>query len=202
MKHLLEHRQELSQRMEAVTLERDQLHQNVTNKTPCHLFSLLTRVNRWESRSIEGIKRVANEVRLELEKTLDDVDKTIGGALRQISQELQEQRQTDRYTEIELNKWMRQLKELRKQLEKPTKIEMMYDQDEETSTRIPLIQLRIVQRTQGRDGKLSECFVLLICFSPSAKLMSLPQELSKIQLCQALCRRVYRCDLFFTDQSE
>ena len=62
------------------------------------------------------------------------------------------------YTEIELSKWMDELKELRKQLERPMKIEIMHDQEERTLTHIPFIQLRIVRRKPGRDGKMTTCF--------------------------------------------
>ena len=58
MKHLPQHRQELSQWMDALTLEHDELHQILTDQTRQPGLSFLPRVDRWESRSIEKIKQV------------------------------------------------------------------------------------------------------------------------------------------------
>ena len=158
-KHLLQHRQELHHQMDALGAEHDQLRLNVNTEIQSHLPSLLDRINRWESTSIQWIRQVANKARSELKRAHDDVTKTIKGSLDQLTQELHERREMDAYTEIQLNKWMQQLKDLRERWEKRIKLEMMDDQDEEmSSTRIPLIQLRIVQGRQSRGGKMSARF--------------------------------------------
>ena len=151
--------------MDALTLEHDQLQQDVTDETHLHHHSLLARVDQWESRSIERIRQVANEVRLQLRKSADDDKREIRGSLHQISQELKEQRHRESYTEIELNNWMHQLTELRTRLEKPPTIEMMHDEDEGSSAHIPLIQLRSSQWMQGKDSLIVTHSTLLLKLS-------------------------------------
>ena len=148
IKHLLEHRQELSHQLTEHILERDQLQANLTADGSARPHLLLTRVDRWEAKSIERIKRVAQQVRTELEGILSRSRRTIEELLRPITAELEENQRTDNYTELELTRWMRQLKELKEQLEKPPSVEMMDDEDDQPPTIIPLIQLQ-TRRVKG-----------------------------------------------------
>lgn len=151
LKHLTEHRQELSQQMDALTLEHDQLHQNLDGETNDQQHPLIARIATWESKSIKQIKQVANDVRLTLRNSLNQVKRNIQESLSHITRELEESRQMETYTELDLSKWMDQLKELREQLEKPSTIKMKHDEDKESSTHISLIQLRILQQRKGND---------------------------------------------------
>ena len=167
VKHLLEHRQELTQQMDALTLEHDQLQQSLMGESSGRQRSLHTRIDQWESRSINRIHQVADEVRSKLRKSLEDQKTNIRGSLHQVSRELQESRQTETFTEIELNKWMDRLKELREQLEKPSAMEVIDDGDKNSSTHISLIRLRVVQHMKGKDDSIStrnsyqSCLILI-----------------------------------------
>ena len=150
MKHLLEHRQELSQQMDTLTLEHDELYQNVIGETTDQPHPLVARVDRWQSVSVQRIQQVADEIRSNLRKLLSEVKKNVGASLHQMMQEVKESRSMETFTELDLQKWMDQLKQLREQLEKPPTIELMADDDENFLTHIPLIHLRDLPQMKGK----------------------------------------------------
>ena len=76
-------------------------------------------------------------------------------ALRPITAELEDDQRTDNYIELDLARWMSQLK----QLAKPPMVEMIHDRDQGLSTHILLIQLRIPQAMKG-EGAMCELIVL------------------------------------------
>lgn len=102
---------------------------------------MIKRVDRWEAKSIQKIKQIANEVRQQLRKSLDHSKKNIGESLYRIADELRESRQTEAFTEMDLAKWMKQLQRLKYQLENLPKINITHDDDEASSTDLRLIQL-------------------------------------------------------------
>lgn len=140
VRHLLEHRQKLSRQMDALTLEHDQLSEDLIielNDNQQH--QLLTRVDRWESNSIERIRTVANDVRSQLKDLLIEAKRKIRLSFDDIAHELQQNRRLETHNEVDLAKWTNRLKQLREQLDKPSMIEIMNDQG--SSTHIPFIQL-------------------------------------------------------------
>ena len=150
LKHLNEHRQELSQKLHDVTLEYDQLQQNILDKDSDRQHPLMNRINRWEMKSTEKIKQIANKVRQELRESLDRSKKNIKESLHIITDELRENQHMSTFTETDLTRWMSQLKELREKFDKPPMIEIKHDEDKESSTHIPLIQLQIIQQRKGK----------------------------------------------------
>ena len=152
VKHLLEHRQELSQQMDALTLEHDQLQQNLTEKTTDQPHPLVVRVDRWESKSLRRIQQVVDEIRSNLRKPLGEMKRNIGESLHQMMQELKESRPMETFTEIDIQKWMNQLKQLREQLENPSTMELIGDEDERALPHIPLIQLQASQQRKGKGN--------------------------------------------------
>ena len=113
IKHLLDHRQEFSQQMDQLTLEHDQLQQNLTANDNDRSNPLISRVDRWETKSIQKIKQIADEVRQQLRNSLGQSKKKVERSLRTITHELQENRQREAFAEIHLAKWMTQLKDLK-----------------------------------------------------------------------------------------
>lgn len=150
IKHFLQHRQELSQQMDDLTFEYDELQQNLItdNTNQQHLF--MTRVDRWESKSIEKIKQIADEARQRLTTSLDESKQNIEKSLHQISDEIQKNRQTEDFIEIHLVKWSTELQQLRNQLGNSPKIELKYDEDEASLTHLPLLGIQIIQENRGK----------------------------------------------------
>ena len=153
MKHLAEHRQELGEQLDELNSEKNQLQQHLTEESNDEQHPLITRVNQWESRSIERIKQVADEVRSKLTRQLNVVKNNIRESLNlpQISRELEESRQTDTFTETELKNWSDQLKRLREEFDKPAMVQLV-DEDGGSSTHISLLQLQIFRPLNGKDG--------------------------------------------------
>lgn len=153
MKHLYEHREDLSQKMDDLGHQRDQLQQNLILESDDHPHLLLSRVDRWESKSIKRIQQIAHEVRCQLRKSLDEMKGSMQECLREITHEFQESRQMEAYTEIDLNRWTTRLREIREKLETPSMIEITCDDDDEPASRdIRVIQLRIIQQNRGKGA--------------------------------------------------
>ena len=140
-KHFVEHRQELAIQMDNMGQEHDLFQQDLIQETITH--PLLSRINQWEQRSIEKIKAAAEEARTNLQKYLTSTKDQMKTSLDQMSNDLQSSRDSDDYTEIELERWMKQLRELRMMAEKPADIEILDDdEDDQTQGIIRLIQLK------------------------------------------------------------
>ena len=163
--HLLEHRQELSQQMDNLTLEHDQFQQTLLAHDSDRPNPLITRIDRWETKSIEKIKQVAREVRQDLKELIDQSKKDLVGSLRRITDELQENRQMETYTENDLERWTCQLRELREKLIKPIMTEIKYDEEKESSTHLPLIQLRMIKPNRGKKKHCSHWKRSILCTS-------------------------------------
>ena len=110
-------------------------------------------VERWESKSIERIRQVANEVRSQLRETLTRKKRTIVQLFADITRELVENRQTETYTEKDLDKWMDQLKQLKEQMNKPLVMAIRNDEDDTSSTQLPLIRLQMLEGMKSKETK-------------------------------------------------
>ena len=138
-KHLVEHRQELSHEMDHLTQQHDELHQDLIS-TNDDQHPLFIRINKWEQRSMERIRQVADEVRENVKEHLNTNKRKLQRSLDEITDELRSSRENEDYTETELQNWLNQLRELRQQLFQPSTIEMSHDGDD-LSEKIPLIKL-------------------------------------------------------------
>jgi hypothetical protein len=105
---------------------------------------LLVRVNKWEQRSIDRIRAVANEARTDLKESLGQIKKQIKTSLSEIADEFKSSRENEDYTEIDLKCWMDQLESLKKRLLNPPEIELHSDAQTETNaSTIRLIRFSI-----------------------------------------------------------
>lgn len=102
LKHLPEHRQELSQQMDALTLEHDQLQRNLTEESDDQPHPLFARIDHWELQSIERIKEVSDEVRSQLRESIARTKKNICDSLHRIAANLDENQRTETFTETDL----------------------------------------------------------------------------------------------------
>ena len=139
VKHFNEHRQELTHEMEGVSQQHNEFHQDFVspNNNPHPLF---IRINNWEQRSIERIRQVAHDVRQNLKEHLNTNKRKLERSFDEIGAELRSSRENEDYTEIELQRWVNQLTEIRQQLFHPPTIQMIHDGDD-LSEKIPLIKL-------------------------------------------------------------
>jgi hypothetical protein len=140
-KHFVEHRQELATKMDHVGQEHDLLQRDLDQENMIH--PLLAFVDDWEKKSIKKIKLVAEKARSNLRKHLDNTKDEVKTSLCQVTDDLQSSRESDDYTEVELEKWIKQLKELRTMLETSSPIDILGD--DQTQSVIRLIQMKTNQ---------------------------------------------------------
>ena len=125
--------------MDHLTQQHDELHQDLIS-TNDDQHPLVICINKWEQRSIERIRQVADDVRQSVKEHLNTNKMKLQRSLDEITDELRSNRENDDYTEIELQRWLSQLTELRQQLFQPSTIEINHDGDDFLE-KIPLIKL-------------------------------------------------------------
>lgn len=77
--------------------------------------------------------------------------------IRSIGEQLkQNQGQNANLTEVDLNKWMSQLKDLKKEFDQPSMIEIRNHEDAGSSTYLSFIHLRIIQKERGKMKDVNE----------------------------------------------
>jgi len=158
IKHFNEHRQELAIEMDHVGEEHNLLQRDLSQNN--HEHDLLSHVNDWEQKSIAKIQTTAEQVRIDIQKYLDNNKQQRRTFLDRLTDELKASLQSDDYTETDLKKWLEQLKEIRKMLENPSNIQIIDDNDPQST--IYLIQ---VKQTSSSTVKISSFYSLKIqCF--------------------------------------
>lgn len=145
VKHFVEHRQELSQRIDDIGQEHDLLWRDIDHDNTGR--SLLSRINLWEQESIAKIQVEAKAARTDLEELLEKSKQALKKSVTKITNELQSCRESDDYTEIDIEKWTNELKTLRKRLDSSSTIRI-----EENKNPISMIRLiRVCDQQQHRS---------------------------------------------------
>ena len=127
-KHFVEHRQELSQRMDVISQDHDLFRRDVPIKEiPKHSF--LARIDTWERESISKIQAIAETARADLRQLLDRTKNDLKASVEKMTTELHSCQQSDDYTESDLKRWTEQLKDFRKRLENPSTTAIVNDDD-------------------------------------------------------------------------
>ena len=149
LKHASDHRQELSQEMDDIGQQHDILKRDIDEQTINK--TLLAQINRWEKESIEIIRSSAEQARNDLKLLTEESKTRLNGLMSNLSNELRLNREIDDYTEEDLERWANQLKELRKELDKPSAIKII---DEKCSS-ISLITTTKTETIQNDVSKAS-----------------------------------------------
>jgi hypothetical protein len=134
-KHYTEHRRTLSEEMNEIISEQNQLQQTFNEQsTEPDSHPFMKRINEWEKDAIDQIQKRANELRLEVIELTAIRRGELSNKLRQMSTQLTESRQNDNYIEIDLQQWKNTLKDLQSMLDLST----MFSFEEPANT--PLLQ--------------------------------------------------------------
>lgn len=135
--HLIKHRSNLAEQMDDLTRKYDDLQQDLErNKFEDVLISS---IYSWERKSMRKIQEVAEKVRCDVQEWANRTKVEVRNSLDQMAKQMRSSGKTDNFTELDLKKWMKQLQELRKSLEKTTTISVV--ENEAPSTSIPTIKL-------------------------------------------------------------
>ncbi|CAF1165267.1 unnamed protein product [Rotaria sordida] len=146
-KHFVEHRHELSQQMTNINQEHDLLRRDLSKENSKHSF--LNRIDIWERESINKIQAAAETARTDLQQLLDRTKNDLKISIEKLTNELNSCQQSDDFTENDLKRWNEQLKELRKNLDIPSTIFIVNDDDMKSS--IHLIRICNKQQKQQQQ---------------------------------------------------
>lgn len=143
-KHFVEHRQELTQQMDSINRDHELfLHEAQDQKVSQHPF--FKRIDAWERKAINKIQAAAEAARQDLSRLLDRTKNDIKPSIGRLSNELQLSQKSDDFTENDLQRWVEQLKDLRKRLEMPSTI--VINNEEDSATCIHLIKVNDRQQS-------------------------------------------------------
>jgi len=144
-KHVDEHRQKLSKEIENLAEEHERLRSEINRENEAQL--LISTVNTWEQESIAKISLVAETVRTDLRRWIDQNNIEVKIPFERIANELRACQQADDYTETDLKRWVHQLEEYRNKMEKLPILDMLNDNDTEN--------IHLIKLIKGSDQKQS-----------------------------------------------
>ena len=127
LKHIIEHRQELATKMDDLGQEHDAFRRDLSDKSADH--PLLQTINQWEEESIQKIRTTAETARTNLRQLFEQMKNNLNTSLVKITHELHTHRGLDDYTEIDLNRWLIELTDLRQFLEAPSTVQIVKSED-------------------------------------------------------------------------
>jgi hypothetical protein len=148
-KHILNHREDLSKQMDNIGQEHD-LFRRDFNREEQNAHPILTQINTWELESIIKIQIAAETARVILRQIIDRNRNELKITMNKINEELRLSRESDDYTEIELEKWIQQIKQLRQLIETPVNINII--EDEHNTSSIRLIKIKENCNEQKSDS--------------------------------------------------
>jgi len=137
--HFNEHHQELVQWMENITQDRNKLKEEIDGD--CNDHPLMSQIDQWEEKAIETIRTVAKQARAEIKQCVRKNKDTLEKKVEDLTEELKRRREDDDYAEKELERWEKQLKDLRDNFEKPSSMKL--EEDRQNS---PLYMIKVKQQ--------------------------------------------------------
>jgi hypothetical protein len=119
--HVTEHQQELSKQFDELTLEHDQLRQNLINQMrEPYSHPFMKQINEWEQQSIINIQHEANNARQQIKNLIDQHTTKLTELFTEMKRDLQKAREDDDFYETDLKQWIEKLNKLKKDLVEPT----------------------------------------------------------------------------------
>jgi hypothetical protein len=152
IRHVVEHRQELGKKMDELTLNHDRFRQNLIDQTTePQQHSLMKQIDEWEQKSIDKIRRTADDVRKQLQITINEHTSKLTDALVEIANELRKAREDNDFFESDLEQWTKKLDELEKDLIQPSNIKIQQDDNGVISLSDKVVEVVLSKETFGRS---------------------------------------------------
>lgn len=124
-RHLRKHRQELAYQLEDAMHKYQQLQQDIEDAA--HEHSYMHQIDRWERSSIEKIRAAAENARTDVRAILDRTKRRLTRISRAIAMDLNSSYKADDFLETDLNRWTKQLSELRSEVQSFATLELKDD---------------------------------------------------------------------------
>jgi hypothetical protein len=148
-RHFIKHRLLLSQQMDDLHKKYEVFQQDLDQDN--FEQPLLSIIYAWERKSITKIQEIAEKARDDLQQWMEKTKNEVNISLEQITSEFKSNEKSDNFTEIDLERWTKQLSELRNLLEKSSTISIVEDKKssssvcgikiiEELSSSVPILQ--------------------------------------------------------------
>ena len=139
--HVTDHEKDIFQQMDVLSKDHNLLQDDWNDES--HYNRLLEQINQWEKESISKIQEKAEAARVDLRLFYEESKSRLQASVRRISEEILTSQKLNNFSEIEINQWTQELKNIQQQAQ--TSFNIQIDQDEE----IPSIALiKIKQKTK------------------------------------------------------
>jgi hypothetical protein len=115
-KHFVEHRQELSQRLQRLDDEQERLRHEMFDDDRMK-DRLLDEIDVWQREAIRRIQIKADQARQDLTERLEQSKSDARVSMEEMHVEVMKCRQCDDFTERDLKRWNEQLEEIRRQVQ-------------------------------------------------------------------------------------
>jgi hypothetical protein len=125
-RHFMKHRLYLSQQMDDLSKKQECLQQDLNRDN--FEYPLLTSIYAWERKSTRKIQEIAEKARDDLQKWVEKTKNEIKISLNQITEQVRSVEKSNHYTELDFQKWTKQLEDLRNLLAKPSTISIVEDE--------------------------------------------------------------------------
>ncbi|CAF0936005.1 unnamed protein product [Adineta steineri] len=125
-KHVIEHRQDLSDQLDSLMEEHDSL-QHELEQPSMRRNSLLQKIDRWEKDSITKIQIAAESARRSLLEFIDQSKPGLRKAYGNITDSLRAAREDDDFSEYDLDHWKKQLKDIEAEITSPAAAKLTLD---------------------------------------------------------------------------
>ncbi|CAF2629873.1 unnamed protein product [Rotaria sp. Silwood2] len=123
--HFVKHRLYLAQQMDDLQEKYKVLEKDVDEND--FEQSFLSSIYAWERKAIRKIQEIAEKARNDIQEIIEKRKDEVKISLNKTLSEYGTTAKSENYTEIEIDKWTKQLSELRNSLEKPTNICIVED---------------------------------------------------------------------------
>ncbi|CAF3876066.1 unnamed protein product, partial [Adineta steineri] len=144
----IERQRKLNNEFDNIFREHERLQQDLNSDQTQHYEGLLNSINKWEDDSIKKIEKTAKTARNDIEKLLKNTNQQLQRFVNNtITEELREAlREKNKITEFNIDKWLVQLSQARKELENlSSTIEFSYNKS------IKLIKVKQTNSTTNLD---------------------------------------------------
>jgi hypothetical protein len=128
VKHVTEHRQELGVQLDGIIQEHDLLQQEIDNPSAKKNPSL-KKIDKWEKDSIAKIQTAAETARKTLQELLEKSKERLKKVCRDVTENIHSSREADDFSEHDLDRWNKQLKELQLEVTSPSSFKLIQDKN-------------------------------------------------------------------------
>ncbi|CAF0916353.1 unnamed protein product [Rotaria sordida] len=170
--HFVKHRLYLAKKMDIIHDIHENLQKYVNDKD--FEQSFISSIYAWERNAMIKIQKIAEEARSDIQKFVEKRKNEVDISLNKIFSEIETTGKSDNYTEIEIDKWTKQLSELRNSLEKLTK-NISIVENKKVSSIICGIKV-IEQQQQQQEQSLCSTVILQTNNHTSENLIESGQE--------------------------